>query len=460
MKTGKLVLLLFILLSGLISFSARSDQSVEEVSVGTSKKISTSGFLSSYYRNRQTSDEADQDIYQYLDLKSEDNQKGRYSFYLFGRGAYDLDGETDDDRTYVFDSIEDSYHANPNGNLYYAYLDLHKIKNIDTIRIGRQSIYETPITVYFDGVRIDSREYADLGRLKAGFYAGVPVHLYEDNPGLDDVVGLYVQSRPWRGGRIKLDYIHIDDDNLYGVQSDDLVALRYWHALSRHLSTHFMFSHVGSVSRDLLLKTTYFNENQNFILEGSYYELLEEQRFFAIHFDPFFTITEKYYPYRQGSLMVYKGVGDNLGVSAGLDGRWLVDDNNESIFNHQFVRYYAGLSLYDLPTAGFEADIFAEVWNSEDNDSEVNTYSGEIRYSHNEIFNLALGADYALYKYDFYLADELENVWTYFFRTKINISKRFEAEFKYSYEDEEFEEYQRAQLGLIYYFGEIDAKSR
>jgi len=132
-----------------------------------------SGYLSTKYRYRATDAASDQDLYQYLALDLGNPLSSKLTFHFFGRATADLDGHQGGERYYVFDSINDTYDNWYTGRIYYAYLDAHGVANMEVIRLGRQLIYDAPVVLYFDGLRLETAEKRDLLGLKLGAYGGL-----------------------------------------------------------------------------------------------------------------------------------------------------------------------------------------------------------------------------------------------------------------------------------------------
>lgn len=126
--------------------------------------FSIHGYLSASYRSRWTEDVSDKDIYQYINLNIGERRTDQVTAHIFGRGTYDMDGRLGQDHSYTFDTITDKEDRNLDGRLYFAYLDIHRVEYMDQIRIGRQTMYETPVLLYFDGPRAETEEFKSLYR--------------------------------------------------------------------------------------------------------------------------------------------------------------------------------------------------------------------------------------------------------------------------------------------------------
>jgi hypothetical protein len=417
--------------------------------------LDVSGFLSTKYRLRATEGARDQDLYQYLGLDAGDPLSSKVSAHLLARGTYDIDGRQDQEGYYVFDSITDTYDHQYNGRLYYAYLDVNRVEGLSMLRLGRQLMYDAPITLYFDGARVESAENQDLAGLKLGVYGGAPVHLYEWDAAGNALYGAFAQCRPWQGGKVRLDWAHADNDYIYGKQNNDFYSLAWRQNLSEHLRVNAGYTRLEDKNKDLTAGAVYYNPELDLLVQARYYQLLETQRVYAIDFDSYSAPLGDYHPYWQGSLMIYKGLGEKFGVEAGLDGRRLLDSKDEGKFNHEFLHYYlTGLMNSD----SWQASVSGEVWDSYTNQDNVQTYGADLTYKSPKKMRFSVGTDYSLWKYDYYLATEEEQVRAYYTRMRYNWTPSFRTDLNYRYEDTARDDFNWLEIGLTYEFGKSNEK--
>src|SRR5262249_54169067 len=105
--------------------------------------------------------------------------------------------------------LEDTY-SRLDGHLFHAYVDV-AAQSFALVRVGRQPMYETPLTIVFDGVRA---ELAPRGehRLAAGAFAGIGEHTYESSHEGDAVLGGFGAFAPWSGAELRADWMHLEDE--------------------------------------------------------------------------------------------------------------------------------------------------------------------------------------------------------------------------------------------------------
>src|SRR4029079_12374335 len=105
---------------------------------------------------------------------------------------------------------------------------------------------------------------------------------------------------------------------------------------------------------------------------------------------------------------------DHLGVDAGFSARVLGNPDNESAFNHQFVRGWLTVSGYKWPCPDVDLAVTGEVWSATgDNTASL---GGEITWRPRDRLKLTTGSYYSLYKHDLFVVDERQDVTTIFLR--------------------------------------------
>lgn len=444
---------------------ARTDPDSSNSDEGVTKDkamVPVHGFLSTRYRWRATEEWSDQDIYQYVGIDVGDPLSYKVTAHLFGRGTADIDGNIDNQGNYVFDSITDTYEDNLNGRLYYAYVDFHRVEGMDKIRVGRQTLRESPVPVYFDGALLETKGIKEFYNFKIGIYGGLPAHLYEDSPEGDSLYGAFVQSKPWPGGRVTLHWTHIDDDYTLGPQHEDIYAAGLWQAVTNYLNVHAMYTWLGTDPREVTGSATFYDPENDLMIRGSYLELLETEREHTLEIDTFFSPAREFYPYRQYRLLGSKGVGEHVVLEGGFDIRSLKDEGKVGNYNHEFLRYFGTVYLIDFPIDGLEISGTGEVWDSENQVEQIESYGAEVGYEIAERLKGRLGTYYSLYKYDYYLAEERDMVQTYYAGLRYSPAEGFGFHVNYEYEDgdyedinfrdDKFEDYQTLNVELKYRF--------
>lgn len=418
-------------------------------------KFNIEGRTTSRYEFRKTYDDADQDFYQYLSARL-NNEANKVSGEFFGRLSWDIGSVQNKTDHYTFDSIDDSFDYNANVRIYYGYVKIREpkllgFKTIEAIRIGRQYVYEGE-TVHFDGVRLDSHEFKFLGfNPKLSFYGGIPVNLFESSSEGDGLLGGSVQLKPYVTTRLRVNYqLILDETSLYGDKHTDITQLAIWQRVGTHLNLHGQTSSLDNYRRDMSLRATLNLPEQGFFIQGSYFEQLETLGGYALEFDPFYTATGALYPYQQSSINGTKEFSDNFMVGGGLSTRDLTDEDDKGPYNHEFNSWYINPIISNFPIEDTQISITNEVFDTSNND--ISTLSAVISHKCSKKLKSSIGTYYSLYKYDYYQNEEKDKVRTYFVGFEYKLRKGVKATFDYEFESDGFDRYANIKFGLAYPF--------
>ena len=134
------------------------------------------GQLDTRYHSRWTNGADDHDLYGTLTLDLGDEDRDRITGHFMGKLAWDVDGA--ESTASSFYSLNDTKNGDVTAYVYDAYADVHRVPGFSLLRAGRQSAYETPEFVFFDGLRAESTELGAM-RYKLGAYGGLSTHLFE-----------------------------------------------------------------------------------------------------------------------------------------------------------------------------------------------------------------------------------------------------------------------------------------
>jgi hypothetical protein len=410
------------------------------------------GSLSMKYRLRWNSDDRDQDLYEYLALDAGDPAADRVTAHAFVRLTEDIDGNRDHEGAYAYDSITDTFDHSTNGRLYFAYLDV-RLDSFDLVRIGRQDLIETPVSLYFDGASLTSKPIQGAANLQFGAYGGIPVHLFESSTDGDSLVGAHGRFSPWDGAALRLDAIHVRDQYLFGRQADTLYGLGVRQAVATVVHLEYQQNFLSGENRDLLARAALFEPEWDLRAQVSYYRLVQTQKVVVTEFDYFFSVGGQYYPYSQGRILLSKGFGPHFVVEAGGDLRELENDDQEAVFNREFHRYYVTPSLSGWPMAKLTCSVTGEAWDVRHEDNgDLRTMGADLTYRCSATCRAAAGTRYELYKYDYLANEERDRVRTYWIAIKWAAAKDLGLDTTYEYEDGELDDHRTLKVGATLTF--------
>ena len=381
--------------------------------------IATSGTLNTRYIGRWGEGEDDHDLYSLLGATVGDPEEDPYSAYLLGRVSWDVDGDQGDEDSPFF-SLEDTYDHSLNGRVYEAYLDLNDT-GLDLLRFGRQALYETPAYVRFDGAAL-STERAGEDDHELGAYGGRTVHEYESSPEGDAVYGAYASNSMWKGGRTRLDYMHLEDEQQLGDERDDLWATQVQQVFGREVRLESGYSWLEGAPREFDARATWLPYEAGWLVQGSYYALLQTEGSLAEEIDPFFDTLQEYFPYSLSRLLVSKTFETGWSLEGGADLRDVDDSEDEGEFNRDYERYHLTSTIEDFVVEDLALALTGDYWTSDG--SDTNSWGVDLTRELSEKLRGSIGSFYQLYKNDFLLDEEREDVRTYYVSLRWRPEKR------------------------------------
>jgi hypothetical protein len=404
------------------------------------------GQLVSRYWLRWTGGTHDQDVYETLTLDLGKEDQNAVTGHLLGRLAADIDGHSGGSSPFF--SLQDTRNGAVDVQLYDAYADLHRIDGLELVRAGRQTIEETPELMYFDGVHCRTRPAA-AGELQFGAYGGVSTHLYESSPQGDWTAGVYGECRPWGGGRLRLDWMHLEDEVLLGAHKDDLLGAGIWQTIDS-VQLEAQYTRLEGRDRDVRARASWADTDSRFTGQLTWYQLLTAQRSQVLELDPFFNALHDLFPYWQLGALLGKGVGDHLDLDAGTDVRRVSDRADVGTFNRDYDRWYVTLNAHDLLASGLTLTATADFWHSAEQD--VQTWAGEVSQRCSDLLTLSVGSYYSLYKFELFLNDERDHVRTYYARVRHKASQAIALDLDYEFERTDLADFQTLRMGVTWRF--------
>ena len=388
------------------------------------------------FRARRGAGDHDEDLYEFvsMDFGDKDRQSATEHFDL--RYDADLSDRRTGSKADVFSGIVDTYSSARDLELYSAYTDFHKIPGIEFLRAGRQWNYDTSEVLPFDGVRLDTAPVLGKHELKFSFYGGVPVYSFALVPNGGSMGGAAVEGRPWKSMRMRLDFTHIDEDYSQdhkdtldplpnslnpgtGYLHNDLASFSLWQVFQKpNVQLQARVSELDGRARDGFARAVYNKNELNLQVIGSYNVWFNQQPRLVNQYDMYFDTLAGQEPYQNASLVVSKGWTDNVWTEGGAVVRRLTHSGTETTFNHEFDQYYASLQLRDLLLKGLMFSVTGSRWDGRGQSPASDELGGEISYKAGKRFQTSAGTDYALYKYDLFLGNELDQVRTYYLKQR------------------------------------------
>jgi hypothetical protein len=408
------------------------------------------GSLSMRHRARATGGEQDHDLWAVLALDYADSARPWITGHVLGRLDVQLDGHEDDGS--IFHDLDDTYDGSLVGRLYEAYVDLALPRTgqaSGTLRIGRQSDPRLPEVLHLDGLSWHSRPLG-AKEVELGLYGGVPVHWYESSAEGDRAFGSFAEARPWRGGRARIDWMHLEDELRLGPFRDDLLGLGLWQALAQRWLLEGQYTRLEGEDRDLRLRTQYTGPDSKTVARLDYYELRETQTAQALELDPFSEALQEYFPFRQAGLRISRSLAEHAVVEVGFDLRRLKDQEDVGEFNREWERTFVSLTLRDLATDGLSLSLSGDEWNGDGRD--IRSLGADLTFSAEPAWSASIGTYYSLFKYELFDVGERDDVRTYYVRGTRRCSEQLDLQVSYEFEDDDLEQYHILRWGGLWRF--------
>lgn len=396
-----------------------------------------SGGVAARYRYRRAGDEHDHDLFTVVEGRVEQQDaEGRKSWtaYAIGRVAWDLDGRTQDAN--LFSELEDARGSSLDAQLYEAYLDLHAVDGLDTLRVGRMWLLETPVVFGLDGALMEASLDA-LGGGTFGAYGGLPHYEYEASPEGDNAGGIYLTGKPWDGARLRFDWMKVTDDMGAVTARNDLYAIQLRQSVAGQALLRGRYSWIDGTRRDAELSGTWHDVDADLMVHAMVREQFTTLTALVNALDPFSTVLQDFQPFRQQRLLVSKGLGD-LTVEVGADSR-SVSSSDQGQFNREFDRWHVTATRHDLGLEGLSVGLTAEQWDADGVDQD--SWGLDATRQVNDQLRVSAGTYYALYKNDFLLQQERERVRTWYLRGRWKLDPRRTVSLGYEYESADLDHF-------------------
>ncbi len=404
------------------------------------------GTLTLRQRYRRAGGEVKQDTLGLLGVDVGEAERDPFTATLLARGFLDTSSRSGVDGLSGLDHTADKRYS---GRIYDAHVDLHRNGLVRLLRIGRQTLYETPEPLMLDGLSAES-EALGRYRLVLGAHAGVPAHLFESSPSGDLAAGMHLGARLWQGGRVRFDYMHIDDRRLLTDADNDLLSISAWQRFGDHTSMHGHYSRLEDRDRDVRVRAHTTIPQWDLDLRVYYDELLETQAGLAAEFDPFSQALLEYHPYRQLGASLTQRLGEDVAWDLGVTLRRLSRRHDEGQFNRDFDRGFLAVHLDDLLVKGASLSLNFDAYATDGNDTAALglDYLAPV----GEGVEVSFGTLYSQYKYDFVTQRERDRVRTWFGGLRYRLDAQLQMSLDYSYETGPFPDSHSAEVRLRWHF--------
>jgi len=403
------------------------------------------GFLRSELILRRVGGDQDFDQTNFFSVDYSDPRNPAIRAHVAGRLAIDLDGQQADNR---FNGLSDVHGDAVDFKLYDAFVDVAQAGGAGRLRIGRQLEYEAPVVVHYDGLDLRVQPGDDEDFL-AGLYGGIPVRLYTDRGESRSLIGLFAEDRPWKGGRARFDWMHVEDEQL-AESGNGILALSLWQGWDNGWAAEGQYSRLEDDDRDLRLRTQWTSPDAGLSASATYYQLFATQDALPADIDPYTEVLMALFPYEQYGLTLTTELTEDAELDLAADIRRVSDSGDIGEFNRDWERYRAALLLREVFESHFDVSLFDDIWDGDDRD--VSSWGLDVSYDTRQQWKFGAGTYYSLYKYDLLQQSERDDVRTWYARAAYQLSKAFAVEFSYDFEDDDEDSYNALRGGVMWNF--------
>jgi hypothetical protein len=402
------------------------------------------GYIYNEYRYRMTDSEDDSDFTSTLGFSTKNDSN---NFHFLGRTSVDIDNNSESNS--AFSSISDTYNKNLNMKVYSAYFNLNSNNRLSKFNLGRQSIYDTPESAFFDGMRIESK-YLTSHRFKIGLYGGKPVHLYESSSSGDQILGAYAIGSLSSKASIKIDQMRIKDAYRTMNYRNDLTNFRYTYRYNKRTRFSMAYSMIDNLDRDINIKVKYINIKTGTSIFLTSYLLINGQQQNALEFSSYQSILQSLEPYYKTRIYIKKKINDIFSLDTGLMFRTMKNIQDKGTYNREYHQYHVG-GTFNIPgKTNPVLSINLEQWDSDNR--VVHSYGIDYQSFIKDKYTVGFGSYFSLYKYDIFLNSERDEVQTYHAFLKVKLTKALNLRSSYSYENDDYEAYHIVKIGVRCHF--------
>lgn len=418
---------------------------VEKPKVEAEQGAKLEGFISSQLIARWIGGDKDLDWTNLVSVDWSDPRHAWISAHVVTRISADLNGRSSNS---VFNGLSDLHDQAVDFKLYDAYVDITPPEGLGRLRLGRQFEFETPLITQYDGLDFRTSPTGD-SEFTAGFYGGVPVRLYQGTSERRSLFGVFAEERPWKGGRARIDWMHVEDDTL--VESGNgIFGLSAWQRFEGGWSAEAQYTRLEDQDRDLRLRGQWTSAQSGFTASATYYQLFQMLNELPQGIDPYTSILTALYPYQQYELALSSEITDHLSLDLAGDARRVRDSADLGEFNRDWERYRATAVLHDALLANLDVSVSADFWDGDGRD--ISTWGADLSYDTQADWKFGAGSYYSLYKYDIFQNSERDDVRTWYGRANWKLNKSLSLELCYDYEDDNLNKYNVLRGGALWRF--------
>ncbi len=440
----------------LLSLSVAGSEKPQPESAASRLPFSVHGFLESTYTYRSRGGETDHDLDQFLSLRFADRRKRWVRGYVSARFSQDLDGF---DRSDPFAGFPDTF-GRTYERLSAAYLEVTpRLRLLQAVRFGRQLLPEVSFPIRFDGVHASTGKLEDFLCTRLAAFGGIPDHIGESSRRLDRLLGASLCISPPGLARLCCTYVRLCDtyrvhdalgSSVRHASRDDYIVFTVRRRFGERLFLSGKYSLLNGNARDARVRALYYLPEIHSGLSVSYSGLFKTQAQQSAELDPYVSVLRVYGPYHQFSARLWHDFNDAVSVETGLTVRRLTRGRHLGPFNHEFERYWGGLTVRQWPLDGTELSLLCDFYDTgSDRHLEL---EGWVNYEFCKGLSAEVGSGYSLFQEDRYTLRERVDVRTGFARISWDVLPQVRIRCGYTVEDDQSRTTHLLELALRWRF--------
>jgi hypothetical protein len=406
------------------------------------------GTLAVKYRFRATPSENDTDFYELVTLSYGDPTKDVITASLSARFAEDVDGNRNVSGYYPFTSLDDGTRSFASQRLYTAYVEAHPAGTGFTARAGRQTLDFFPEAVPMDGASLRYQAGADV---ILAVFGGIPMNLFETSPRGDSMYGASIDwlPDPTLHGRYRIEYLHVGDENLFGMHQNDLLGFSVDEG-DGPFNFHARYTMLEGTSRDVVARFRGAVPDADFVFDFQGTYVFEQIQALSYVLDPYASFMMDLEPYLDLVARASKSIGQEFTLDASFTSRQLTRSGSETTYNHSFKRYEVGLRFRNWPFQDVSIGASADFWNS--SADHFWTAGGDVSWTPHRDVVLSVGTSYALYTIDVFTGGEQSHVRLYYASLKLKVARGSSFDARFTLEVNSIDTFRTFEFGFYHVF--------
>jgi hypothetical protein len=202
--------------------------------------------------------------------------------------------------------------------------------------------------------------------------------------------------------------------------------------------------------RDARVRATWVDAESELTVLATYYVLYQRQNDLVQELDPFTASLLALEPYQRAQVLVTGPAREDLLLEGGYERRELLDADDAGEFNRDFGRLHAAGTKLDLFDADLALRLSGELWDA--TGVRTTAWGADLSRDFGSELEASLGSYFALYKYDFLLVQERDNVRTYYAGVEWHRTRSATFDLRYEFESGPLDDYHVVRVGMRWRF--------